>query len=200
MGESIKLIGQVDQALKAINTHYPQLEEQLDPTITIEPFYFKEDIPEITKLWLEEFTRDPRHFYAAARKSYQKAQKRHLQNLYKEMQLGNPTWMAYLFKNSAGKIIGWADMHSYNKKQSGVQFCFAKELQGKKFGVLAYKLLLGDIKANKGKIFSGNTSNLAVLKLSQKFGRIPSHVMLKNGQGFFPNDYFYAYLDQLEKV
>lgn len=198
--ESIHLVGNVSKALRVIKKNYTNLEKIIDQSITIEPFYNKQDINEILEMWQKEFTARPEHFYAASRKSFQNKQKKHLNNLVKEIVNGNQKWMAYIFKNKNNNIIGWADMHAFREEQSGVQFCFAEELQGKKYGTLAYKLLLQDLTEAGSKTFSGNTSNPAVLKLGLKFGRVPTHVMLKNGKGHFSNNYFYNYIDDLKRI
>jgi hypothetical protein len=198
--ESLHLVGNVSTALKVIKDHYPNLEEGLDPSIKIEPFYNKNEIKEISEMWLKEFTARPEHFYAATRKSYQIKQKEHLNNLVKDIINANQQWMAYVFKNANDKIIGWADLHSFGENHSGIQFCFAEELQGKKYGIFAYKLLLQDLKDAGAKTFSGNTSNPAVLKMGIKFRRIPTYAMLKNGNGHFPTEYFTKYVTELKKI
>ena len=198
--ESIGSYGYVDQALSLLKSEYP-LADQIAQKhqIEVEPFIDPQDMPEMISLWKEVFGGQPEFFYCGGRASFLKKHKKFLEDKLDDYLSGKPS-ILYLFKKN-GKILGYCDAGVYNNpwsaKNAGTQFCFSKELRGLKMGVYSYWLMLQDLQSIGVLTFSGNTSNPAVMALAKKMKRIPTTYSMLKGHGYFPNQYFFDFVNSL---
>lgn len=200
--ESVGTFGYVDYSLRVLKKIYPNIDKLFESyNLELEPFIDLKDIPEMIKIWELVFKNNPEYFYCGARKSFLKKHQKFLEGTIQAYCSGEQKNILYLIKKN-GRILGYCDTSIHNQNpwsqsNAGTQFCLSPELRGKKIGVYCYWIMLQDLKSSGVKTFSGNTSNPAVMKLSQKLKRIPTNFLMIKGKGHFSPDYFMSFVDEL---
>jgi len=155
--------------------------------LSFQPLKTLAELKHIQIIQKEEFRRNPQYGWFVGSDAWLK------QSLEsRKADLKNPEACQYVIKKGSQTLgyFGYSLYPGLNGPMAGTEFIFHRSLQGRGLSYVGYKILLEHMIKNDVAFFSGNTSQLPILKAARLMGRVPLFYMIRAGKSHFDLDHF----------
>lgn len=185
--ETVILIGEVNKSYRRLMQKKKPEKDLLAYGYSVSFLQEKKEVLQALPIEKNEFGRNPQFGWFLALPEVQRKRRKILMSAIRK---GH----TIVIKDKNEKVKGIVDFPVHSSEFygdcGGVGLVLARELQGRGFAKIIYRILLEEFRRKKIKYFKGGTSQRPVMKLGKLMGRESISYVLRYGKGYFSPEYF----------